>query len=89
MNATTIAILSLTDTLPGGRDAILNDLAPLLASKMYFSAEAVAIRYEVSLSCVKTWRGKGLLVPSLKIDNGTARYTLADLIDFEKKSGRH
>ena len=88
MTATTIAILSLADALPGGREALLNDLAPLCGKKVYYSPEAVAKRYDVSLSCVKTWRSKGLLIPSMKIPGGTARYTLADLMKFESSTGR-
>lgn len=88
MNATTVAILALADSLPGGRNALLQDLAPLVGDKLYFSPEAVAKRYDVSLSCVKTWRAKGLLTPSMKIPGGTARYTLADLMQFESSTGR-
>lgn len=88
MNATTIALLNLADALPGGRAAILEDIAPLISDKVFFSPEAVAKRYDVSLSCVKTWRAKGLLIPSMKIPGGTARYTLADLADFEKRAGK-
>ena len=89
MNAATTAILALADaTVPGGREALLDDLAQLLADRKYYSAEKVAERYDVSLSCVKVWRGKGLLVPSMKIPGGTARYTLADLEKFETISGR-
>lgn len=88
MNATTVAILALADALPGGREALLKDLAPLCGDKLYFSPEAVARRYDVSLSCVKMWRRKGLLTPSMKIPGGTARYTLADLMQFESSTGR-
>ena len=88
MNATTVAILSLSDALPGGREAFLKDLAPLCGDKLYFSPEAVAKRYDVSLSCVKMWRSKGLLTPSMKIPGGTARYTLSDLMKFETSTGR-
>lgn len=88
MNATTVAILALADALPGGRNALLQDLAPLCGDKVYFSPEAVARRYDVSLSCVKTWRSKGLLIPSMKIPGGTARYTLSDLMKFESSTGR-
>lgn len=88
MNATTVAILALADSLPGGRNALLQDLAPLVGDKLYFSPEAVAKRYDVSLSCIKTWRAKGLLTPSMKIPGGTARYTLADLMLFESSTGR-
>jgi|GEM_PF-5995098 len=88
MNATTVAILALADALPGGRTALLKDLAPLCGDKVYFSPEAVASRYDVSLSCVKMWRSKGLLVPSMKIPGGTSRYTLTDLMKFELSTGR-
>ncbi len=88
MHATTAAILTMCDSLPGGRDQLLTDLVPLLADKVYFSPEAIAKRYAVSLSAVKVWRSKNLLVPSLKIPGGTARYTLADLHRFEEISGR-
>lgn len=88
MTATTLAILALADALPGGRESLLNDLAPLCGTKVYYSPEAVAQRYDVSLSCVKAWRAKGMLVPSVKIPGGTARYTLADLIKFESLTGR-
>ena len=88
MNATTAAILTMCDSLPGGREQLLNDLMPLMAEKIYFSPEAIARRYDVSLAAVKVWRSKGLLAPSLKIPGGTARYTLADLHRFETISGR-
>lgn len=88
MDATTSAILNLLDTLPQGRSSILSDLAPQISDKVFFSPEAVAKRYDVSLSCVKTWRAKGLLIPSMKIPGGTARYTLADLAAFEKRAGK-
>lgn len=88
MNATSAAILTMADALPGGREQLLNDLMPLMAEKIFFSPEAVARRYDVSLAAVKVWRSKNLLVPSLKIPGGTARYTLADLHKFEKLSGR-
>ena len=88
MNATTVAILALADALPGERETLLKDLAPLCGDKLYFSPEAVARRYDVSLSCVKMWRRKGLLTPSMKIPGGTARYTLADLMQFESSTGR-
>ena len=88
MNATTAAILVMCDSLPGGREQLLNDLIPLMADKIYFSHEAIARRYDVSLSAVKVWRSKNLLTPSLKIPGGTARYTLADLHRFEELSGR-
>lgn len=88
MNATTAAILSMCDALPGGREQLLNDLMPLMADKIYFSHEAIARRYDVSLATVKVWRGKNLIVPSLKIPGGTVRYSLADLHRFEELSGR-
>lgn len=88
MHATTAAILTMADALPGGREQLLNDLMPLMADKIFFSPEAIARRYDVSLPTVKLWRAKGLLCPSLKIPGGTARYTLSDLHKFEKLSGR-
>lgn len=88
MNATSAAILTMADALPGGREQLLNDLMPLMAEKIFFSPEAVARRYDVSLAAVKVWKTKGLLNPSLKIPGGTARYTLADLHKFEQLSGR-
>lgn len=88
MNATTAAILTMCDSLPGGREQLLTDLMPLVADKVYFSPESVARRYDVSLAAVKVWRKKNLIVPSLKIPGGTARYTLADLHRFEELSGR-
>ena len=88
MNATTAAVLALCDTFPGGREQLIEDLLPIIAERKFFSAEKVAERYDMSLACVKVWRAKGLLVPSMKIPGGTARYTLADLAEFEKLSGR-
>lgn len=88
MKASTMAILALTEALPGGRAEFLKDMAPLVADKIYFSPEAVAKRYDVTVSCVKSWRAKGILVPSMKIPGGTARYTLGDLIKFEQVTGR-
>lgn len=88
MNATSAAILTMADALPGGREQLLNDLMPLMAEKIFFSPEAVAKRYDVSLPTVKVWKAKGLLSPSLKIPGGTARYTLADLHKFENLSGK-
>lgn len=88
MHATTAAILTMCDSLPGGREQLLNDLTPLLADKVFFSPEAIAKRYDVSLATVKVWRSKNLLTPSLKVPGGTARYTLADLHRFEEISGR-
>lgn len=89
MTPATLAMLTLADaTLPGGRNQLIDELLPLLAEKKYFSAETVARRYDVSLSCVKSWAAKRLLTPSFKIPGGTARYTLADLHAFEKLSGR-
>lgn len=84
---TTQAILALADTLPGGREAFLAEIAPIVGDKIYFSAESVAERYDVSLSCVKKWRESGKLKPSLKVGEGTARYSLADLIGFEQANG--
>lgn len=88
MKATTAAILTMADALPGGREQLLNDLMPLMAEKIFFSAESVAKRYDVSIPTVKVWRSKKLLIPSLKIAGGTARYTLADLHRFEQLAGR-
>lgn len=89
MKSNTLAILTLADAVfPGGRAELLDDLMPLCRDKVYFSPEAVAKRYDVSLSCVKVWRAKGLLVPSLKIPGGSVRYTLLDLANFEQSSGR-
>ena len=90
MKAETIALLNYVDaTFPGGRAAFFEDVAPLLVDKVFFSPESLAKRYDVSLSCIKTWRAKGLLIPSMKIPEGTTRYTLADLVDFEKRAGRN
>lgn len=88
MKATTLAILNLIDSLPGGRNAFLYDIAPLCADKVFLSAESVALRYDVSLSCVRSWSSKGILVPSMKIPGGTARYTLDDLAKFEEENKR-
>ena len=89
MMAATVALLTLADAVvPGGRQALLDDLAPLVGAKKFFTTEDVAERYAVSLPTVKFWRQRGVLVPGLKIPGGTVRYTLAELLEFEKKTGR-
>ena len=89
MNAATAAVLALADaTIPGGRDTLLNDLVPMLADRKFYTAEQVAERYAVSLPTVRMWATRGKLVPSFKIPGGTARYTLEDLNEFERNSGR-
>lgn len=87
MRATTQHILSLADELPGGRESFLDDIAHLLADRQYFSPDDLAARYRVSLSTIKHWKATGLITPSLKIDNGTSRYTLEDLAKFEQQKG--
>ncbi len=84
MKPTTAAILALADAvIPGGREALLADLLPMMAKERFFSAEDVAERYHVSLSCVKQWRQSGLIKPSMVITAGTVRYSLLDLKRFE------
>ncbi len=87
MNATSLALLQLADSL-GMRDQFLEDIKPLVAERLHYSPERVAERYDVSLSSIKSWRAKGLLTPSLKIPDGTARYTLKDFMEFERKTGK-
>ena len=87
MRAITQHILSLADELPGGRESFLDDIAHLLADRQYFSPDDLAERYRVSLSTIKHWKSIGLITPSLKIDNGTSRYTLEDLARLEQQKG--
>ena len=89
MNAQTLAILNLADQLvKGGRQALIADLADELATRKYLSTDEVAERYSVSQACVKKWRENGVLVPSLRINNGTVRYALSDLQKFETACGK-
>ena len=89
MNAQTAAILNLADQLlKGGRQALIADLVDELASRKYYATKEVAERYSVSVDCIKKWRENGTLVPSLRIENGTVRYSLKDLQTFEAKHGK-
>ena len=89
MKAATLTVLQVADlVVPGGRNAFLDDIVPLVASKRFFSTEDVAERYSVSIPTVKNWRASGRLVPTLKIPGGSVRYTLADLVQFEKQTGK-
>ena len=88
MTSQTLAILNLADQLvKGGRQALIQDLADDLATRRYLTTEDVATRYRVSQACVKKWRESGILKPSLRIGNGTVRYSLADLQQFERTYG--
>lgn len=89
MTQSTLAILALADTLVrGGRQALIQDLADELAARRYLTTEDVADRYSVSKACVKKWREAGILMPSLRIANGTVRYALSDLQKFERANGK-
>lgn len=89
MTAQTLAILNLADALlKGGRQTLIAELADDLATRKYYTTEAVAERYSVSKEAVKKWRENGILVPSLRISNGTVRYSLADLQKFEQTYGK-
>ena len=89
MNQQTLAILNLADQLiKGGRQALIADLADELATRRYLTTQEVADRYSVTQACVKKWREGGVLLPSLRIGNGTVRYSLADLQKFETACGR-
>ena len=88
MQKTTESILTILDSLPGGRMAFLEDIAAEFAHLRFYTAQDVADRYQVSKSLVSKWATDGLLVPSLKVSGGTARYTLADLIAFENSNRR-
>ena len=89
MTAQTAAILNLADAvLKGGRQALIAELADELATRKYYTADAVAERYSVSKEAVKKWRENGMLTPSLRISNGTVRYSLADLERFERAYGK-
>ena len=89
MKAETAALLLFADaTIPGGREALLEDLVPLLADRRFYSMAEVAKRYSVSERAVKGWRQEGKLIPSLKIPGGTVRFSLADLLKFETETGR-
>lgn len=89
MTAQIQAILNLADAvLKGGRQALISELADDLAARKFYTADAVAERYSVSKEAVKKWRENGTLVPSLRISNGTVRYSLADLQKFEQTYGK-
>ena len=86
MKPQTLAMLVLADSVfPKGREEFIRDLIPSLALKKFLTIEDIAERYQVSISAVKTWIAAGKLVPALKIPGGTARYTLADVLNFENK----
>lgn len=85
MKAATLTVLQVADlVVPGGRNAFLDDIVPLVADRKFFSTEDVAERYSVSIPTVKYWRQAGKLVPTLKVPGGSVRYTLADLQKFEQ-----
>lgn len=89
MTAQTIAFLNLADAvLKGGRQALIAELADELSARKYLTTDAVAERYSVSKECVRKWRETGVLMPSLRISNGTVRYSLADLQKFEAAYGK-
>lgn len=89
MNASTLAILNLADQLiKGGRQALIADIATEISTRKYLTTDAVAERYSVSKECVRKWRESGVLMPSLKISNGTVRYSLSDLEKFEAVYGK-
>lgn len=92
MDTTTQAILELADKVhPGGRKLFLAEIAPLVSDKIFLSAESVAKRLDVSVSCIRHWKEIGRLVPTIKIPGGTARYTLEDIENFVNtyKKGKH
>jgi len=89
MTTQTAAILNLADAvLKGGRQALIADLVDELAARKYYGTKEVAERYAVSPDCIKKWRENGTLTPSLRIENGTVRYSLKDLQLFEEKYGK-
>lgn len=89
MTPQTAAILNLADAvLKGGRQSLIADLVDELAARKYYTTEDVAQRYAVSKDCIKKWRENGTLTPSLRIENGTVRYSLKDLQLFEAKYGK-
>ena len=89
MKAQTLAILNLADTAyPGGREELLSDLLPLLTNRKFFTMKDLAERYAVSLTCIKKWRQDGKLTNSVHLTDGAVRFTLADLENFEKLTGK-
>ena len=89
MTPQTAAILNLADQLiKGGRQALIADLLDELAPRKFYATKDLAERYSVSVDCIKKWRENGTLTPSLRIENGTVRYSLADLQKFEEKYGK-
>ena len=89
MKAATLTVLQVADlVVPGGREAFLADIVPLVAAQKFFTTEDVSERYSVSIPTVKYWRKEGRLVPTLKIPGGSVRYTLADLYKFEHQTGK-
>lgn len=89
MNNITISILNHADSIPDyGRDKLIEDIIPLVGHKIFLTQEQIAERYQVSTSTVKSWCAKRWLTAGFKLPNGTARYSMADILKFEEKLGR-
>lgn len=86
MRSESTALLIMADSIPGyGRDQLLADLEPLIASKKFYTTQELAERYEVTIQTIKNWAKDKKLVPTLKVGDGCVRYSAADLAEFEKK----
>jgi predicted DNA-binding transcriptional regulator AlpA len=83
MREQTVALLALADAIiPGGRQELLKDLRPLLNADRFYTPHQIAEMFGMSLSTVRNWSTTGKLVPSIKVDNGTVRYTQEDIDRF-------
>lgn len=83
MREQTVALLALADAIiPGGRQELLKDLRTLINADRFYTPHQVAEMFGLSLSAVRNWAATGKLVPSIKVDNGTVRYTQKDIDRF-------
>lgn len=86
MRSETTALLALADAIPNyGREALLQDVEPLISAKRFYTTADLTIRYGVTVQTLINWANAGDLVPDLKVGKGIVRYSAAAVAAFEKK----
>lgn len=85
MRSETTLILNIIEAIPGyGREALLQDLEPLITQKKYFATDELSIRYGVTIQTLKNWEKEQILIPDLRVGKGCVRYSAAVIAEFEK-----
>jgi hypothetical protein len=87
MRNETALILSIIERLPDyGREALLQDLEPLITQKKYYTTAELSTRYGVTIQTLKNWEKDQILVPDLCVGKGCVRYSAAVIAEFEKNN---